>query len=141
MNRKSPLLAVVVTVAVIGLSGCGSSGGSADSPASATTPSSTTPGNAPSSAPPKTPMDMAGMAMITIKDFAFEGPASVQPGAAIMVMNNDTETHTVTSDEAGMFDVNVEAGGTATLTAPTEPGTYAYHCTFHSDMHGSLVVK
>ncbi|MGI8612722.1 MAG: cupredoxin domain-containing protein [Nocardioidaceae bacterium] len=41
-----------------------------------------------------------------------------------------------------MFDVNVTAGGgTATFTAPTKPGSYPYHCTYHSSMHGTLVVK
>lgn len=48
-----------------------------------------------------------------------------------------------TSDQSGLFDVTVNAsGGTATFTAPpSKPGTYPYHCTFHSDMHGTLVVK
>lgn len=34
---------------------------------------------------------------------------------------------------------SVAAG--ATLSAPTRPGTFAYHCTFHTNMHGTLVVK
>jgi plastocyanin len=80
--------------------------------------------------------------MITIKNFAFQGPTSVKPGAQVMVMNSDSETHSVTSDTSGLFDANVDGGGgTATLTAPTKPGSYPYHCKYHSNMHGTLVVK
>jgi plastocyanin len=28
-----------------------------------------------------------------------------------------------------------------TFTAPNKPGTYPFHCTYHSNMHGVLVVK
>lgn len=58
-----------------------------------------------------------------------------------MVKNDDSVNHTVTADSGSAFDVTVNASSTATFTAPTKPGTYAYHCTFHSNMHGTLVVK
>jgi plastocyanin len=29
----------------------------------------------------------------------------------------------------------------ATIIAPMKPGSYAFHCTYHSNMHGMLVVK
>jgi len=136
MRTKKLLLAATVTAAVVAVSGCGSSGdnsnaGSTAKSAAPATPSSGAGKSAPAAAP----------AMITIKDFAFKGPSSVKPGAQVMVMNSDAETHSVTSDTSGLFDVNVEAGATGTLTAPTKPGSYPYHCTFHSTMHGTLVVK
>jgi plastocyanin len=31
-------------------------------------------------------------------------------------------------------------GKKTVLTAPTTPGTYKYHCTYHGNMHGTLVV-
>jgi plastocyanin len=40
-----------------------------------------------------------------------------------------------------MFDVDVSAGGTATFTAPSKPGSYPYHCKYHGNMHATLVVK
>jgi plastocyanin len=46
-----------------------------------------------------------------------------------------------TDVSAVLFDVSVDAGGTAKVTAPTKPGSYPHHCTFHSNMHGTLVVK
>ena len=33
------------------------------------------------------------------------------------------------------------AGGTADLTVPSEPGTYAVHCEIHSTMTGELTVS
>ena len=59
--------------------------------------------------------------------------------------NNDAAPHTVTSDTAGIFDSGTSGplltqGGTYQFTFTT-PGTYAYHCTFHSWMHGKVIVE
>ncbi len=79
--------------------------------------------------------------MISIKDFMFSVPASVAPGAMIMITNNDNEAHTVTSKDGG-FDVKVAGrGGTAQLTAPTKAGSYPLTCDFHANMSGTLVVR
>ena len=80
---------------------------------------------------------------ITISNFAYEIPGAVAPGAEVKVINMDTAEHTVTADQdATLFDVEVkENGGTATFKAPSEPGTYAFHCNYHPNMHGSLTVK
>jgi plastocyanin len=59
----------------------------------------------------------------------------------ITIHNEDGETHSVTSDTGGVFDVNVPASSTVTLTAPTKPGTYKFHCNFHAQMHGTLTVS
>ncbi len=56
-------------------------------------------------------------------------------------MNMDSTAHTVTSDEGSAFDVPVKPGESMTFKAPTTPGTYKYHCTYHGNMHGTLVVK
>lgn len=58
--------------------------------------------------------------------------------------NTDAAPHTVTSDTAGIFDSGtsgplINQGGTFQFTFTT-PGTYPYHCTFHSWMHGEVVV-
>jgi plastocyanin len=80
------------------------------------------------------------MAAVTIEDFAYKGPGRVSPGDKIDVTNEDSSSHTLTSDQAGEFDVTVEADGAADFAAPAKPGTYPYHCTFHGDMSGTLVV-
>jgi plastocyanin len=77
---------------------------------------------------------------ITIKSFAFSvsGPASA--GSTVKVTNNDSTAHTVTADNGGGFDVTVQPGKTATFTAPAKAGSYKFHCSFHSNMHGTLAV-
>ena len=78
---------------------------------------------------------------ITIAGFAFSVPSAVAPGATITVANKDSVAHTVTADSGGAFDVTVPAGGTATFKAPAAAGSYAFHCTIHPSMHGTLVVS
>ena len=75
-----------------------------------------------------------------INDFSYEVPAQVAPGATITVKNGDSQAHTVTSKDGG-FGAKVDPKGTVTFTAPTKPGSYAFVCTFHANMKGTLVVK
>jgi plastocyanin len=83
----------------------------------------------------------ASAATITIANMNFGEPVTVPPGAQITIKNDDSAEHSVTSDTAGKFDVEVDGKEQKTLTAPTEPGEYAFHCKYHSSMHGTLTVK
>jgi plastocyanin len=83
----------------------------------------------------------ASAATITIASMNFGEPITVPPGAQITIKNDDSAEHSVTSDTAGKFNVEVDGKKQGTLTAPTEPGEYAYHCTYHPSMHGTLIVK
>src|SRR5438046_5889887 len=76
---------------------------------------------------------------ITIANFTFSA-APVTAGSAVTVTNNDTPTHTVTSDDGTSFNVKVDPGKTATFTAPSKAGMYKFHCNIHSSMHGTLTV-
>ena len=87
----------------------------------------------------RAPLSSAAPVFLHISGFAFQVPDSVSPGATVSVMNMDGEAHTVTADD-GDFDVQVPAGATVTFTAPTAPGSYAFTCTYHANMHGVLVV-
>jgi plastocyanin len=80
-------------------------------------------------------------AVITISKFAYAVPESVPPGTMITVVNKDEEAHTVTADAGGAFDDKATPGANTQLKAPTKPGSYPFHCTYHSNMHGVLVVK
>jgi plastocyanin len=73
---------------------------------------------------------------ITIKGFAF----TVTPAktGTITIKNDDTTKHTVTADD-GSFDVDVPAGGTATIDVP-KAGSYPFHCKIHPSMKATLVV-
>lgn len=82
----------------------------------------------------------AGSTTIHISSFAYKTPATVSPGATVSVMNMDGEAHTVTADSGGAFNVTAKGDSTVTFTAPSKPGKYPFHCTYHSNMHGVLVV-
>src|SRR5690606_14726449 len=77
--------------------------------------------------------------VITISDFTYSVPESVEPGATITVRNEDGVGHTVTSDD-GHFDVEVPAGQEVGLTVPDEPGEFPFHCRPHPQMTATLVV-
>jgi plastocyanin len=81
----------------------------------------------------------SGASAITISGFEFDG-ATVEAGATVAVSNEDTTPHTVTGDD-GDFEVSVSGGEEGEITAPSEPGSYAYHCAIHSSMTGTLVVE
>ena len=122
---------VVFAGSLIGLSvlaGCGSSGKNAEQPVVVGS------GSMAGSAVP------AAAPMIHIDNFSYAVPVSVAPGQKVSVMNMDGEAHTVTSD-TGAFDDLAAAGTITTFTAPSKPGSYPFHCTFHANMHGVLVVK
>jgi len=91
---------------------------------------------------PSMPMSMpAGAREIVISDFKYTLPGTFAPGEQVTVRNNDTAEHTVTADTGDLFDVEIKAGETATFTAPGQPGTFAFHCTYHPNMVGTLEVR
>lgn len=149
MTSNKTRTALVLATVLIGLSGCAGGGGTqASAPATTarTSPSMSMEPSAPAGSTASGPGSgaaNAAAATITISNFAYEIPGAVAPGAEVKVINMDTAEHTVTADQnATLFDVEVkENGGTATFKAPSEPGTYAFHCNYHPNMHGSLTVK
>ena len=118
----------------VALAGCGttSSGGNANATTSSSSSSTSAAGTASSTS--------TSAAVLTIKGFAFQTPASVSPGATVTVRNEDGTAHTVTADSGNAFDDQAPSG-TSTFTAPSRPGSYPFHCTIHPFMHGTLVVK
>ena len=131
--------ALLVGATIVALTAACSSTPAADPavpPAStSTTATMPSPDASPSPAPPA-----ASAVVITIKDFAFEVPATVPAGSMVTVTNEDAMSHTVTSSEAGAFDVTLAGGATATFRAPSTPGSYGFVCSFHGNMTGTLVV-
>lgn len=132
--------------AVLALSGCGASGTSGSGTTAAPTVTEQFPSAPAATADPAQSVSGTGStpaaapAEILIKGFKYQGAETVSPGAEITVTNEDMEAHTITADTGDAFDANIQAG-TSTFTAPTEPGTYSYHCNFHGNMKGTLTVK
>ncbi len=149
MNINKAKFVIVPSAALLlALSGCSSSGTGTGtdttSPAgsmSATSMAPSSPAASATSPDTSTSAPAAAAETIHIQDFAYSGPDSVAPGSTVTVMNMDSTTHTVTADEGSAFDVTVKPGESMTFKAPTTPGTYKYHCTYHGNMHGTLVVK
>ena len=144
MTRKLTIFAIVPALALT-LAACGSANTDTGSSSSSSSTSSMPipSGSSTTSEPPKptssTTADAAA-AVISISDFAYKVPGSVAPGANITTKNGDSQAHSVTT-KAGGFDVKVAPDGTATLTAPSKPGSYPIVCTFHGNMTSTLVVK
>ncbi len=79
---------------------------------------------------------------ISIKDMAFApNTFEVAAGTTVTWVNNDTVAHSVTSDTSGEFDSGqIPAGGKFSFTF-NKAGTFAYHCSNHSSMTGTITVK
>ena len=126
MKIAARVWGVIAATALVGLSGCGSSGGGPGS-----TPATSSSAASSSIAAVSTTSGTAGTSatvVITITNFAYQGPDSVSPDSTVTVKNEDSQAHTVTSDQAGLFDAVVPGGGNVVFTAPTTAGSYAYHC-------------
>ena len=111
-------------------------GGSSNSTQATGTATATASGSEATSAPAS-----ASAATITIASMNYGEPVTVPPGAQVAIKNNDSVEHSVTSDTADKFTVDVDGNEQGTLTAPSEPGEYAFHCKYHPSMHGTLIVK
>jgi plastocyanin len=57
------------------------------------------------------------------------------------VTNKDQVAHTVTSSSGGFNTGDIDPGASKTFEAPTKPGRYAYLCSIHQFMMGTLVVS
>jgi plastocyanin len=124
MKHRMLLALVAVAAAAALAAGCG--GG--DDGATASAPSGGASSGTPSS--------------ISIRDFKFSPDTiSVGSGARVRVSNSDSAPHTVTADDGHSFDSGtMQPGASASIQAPGT-GTYAYHCTVHPFMTGTLVVE
>ena len=124
-RRRLVLLSAALLVA--GVSACGGDDSGDDattSPAAETADAGTSTGETASVA-------------VTIENFTF----AAQPVTAdqpFEVENKDSAPHTFTADD-GTFDVQVAAGATEPVEG-LAAGTYAFHCTIHPNMTGSLQV-
>ncbi len=144
MRRVKHLRVTLAAVFVVATAAACGGASDAAGPASSSSAGGLSSAPATSAPPPGTAPAMttapAGPVVVTIKDFAFAVPVSVPAGATVQVKNEDGEAHTVTADSGGAFDTMVNGNGTASFTAPAKPGRYPFHCTYHANMHGVLVV-
>ena len=82
----------------------------------------------------------AAYSQVQIADMAFQpGNLTVTVGDTVTWTNADGRPHTVTADGGAFASGNVDEGGSFSFTF-TEPGTYSYHCDYHSEMRATIVV-
>ena len=141
-RRHRFLVAIVCACAA----GC-SSGSSPSTPLVTAEPSTPPPSSAASpvitavptaSAAPTVPLVTAN---VTLEHVAFAPAAlTVAIGTTVVWSNQDSIPHTVTADDAS-FDSGRLAGNKSFRQTFSKTGTYAYHCSIHQDMKGTIVVK
>jgi plastocyanin len=139
-----PVLCAVLALSVLGVAGCGG-GDDSDSSSSTATEStdatteagedSTAGGNA--AAPSG---DAVRSAEVEIEDFAYNpDPVTIEEGGKVIWKNRDSAPHTATAED-GSFDTGTIEEGKLKSESFKEPGTYAYVCSIHPDMHGTVEV-
>jgi plastocyanin len=123
-SRTCTLLLIIAATAAL-VTGCGGGGGG---PSAGAAPSA---GSSPGTS-----------SSISIDNFKFSPRAiRVPAGARVKVTNNDSAAHTVTADDGQSFDSGtVNPGASTSFNAPAA-GSYAYHCTIHAFMKGTLLVR
>ena len=62
------------------------------------------------------------------------------PGTMVRWTNYGHHMHTVTSDN-GLWDSGEFSHGHSFSYTFNQPGTYYYHCRFHRDMRGTVIVR
>lgn len=81
----------------------------------------------------------AGEVTLSIVDFAFGDVGPVPAGSTVRVVNGDDATHTWTAADGTFDSGRIDAGGEFSTTVDV-PGEYAFACSIHPSMTGTLVV-
>jgi plastocyanin len=86
-------------------------------------------------------LSSSGPHVVKIQNFAYS-PASetIEVGQTVEWVNEDSAQHTATANDGTFKSPNLSQGHTFSHTF-TKAGTYAYYCTFHRMMKGTIVVK
>jgi plastocyanin len=79
--------------------------------------------------------------VVTIENMKFT-PAvvTVSPGDTVEFKNADLVPHNVTERKARRFDSGMISPNTSWKYLAEQPGKFGYHCIYHPDMTGSIIV-
>lgn len=118
-------------LATIVMAGIASACGGADT---------TSPGGGTDTVTPGGPVATTAVAINSLK---FLPPAIVVArGATVTFTNQDGFEHNATFDDASVGASGTIIGNAAkSMTMPAAAGTYAYHCTLHAGMNGTVKVE
>jgi plastocyanin len=146
-----PVLCAVLALAALAVAGCG--GGGDDSGSAATSESTATtetsedttttesePGDDKGGNAAAPSGDAVRSAEVEIEDFAYSpDPVTIEEGGKVIWKNRDSAPHTATAED-GSFDTGTIEEGKLKSETFKEPGTYAYICSIHPQMHGTVEV-
>ena len=68
-------------------------------------------------------------------------PTTMRVGQTVAWKNGDTTAHDATQDASRFGTGTISAGATSAPLTMSTAGTFAYHCTIHPGMVGTLVVQ
>lgn len=79
---------------------------------------------------------------IDIQGYAYHpSNISVPRGAKVTWLNDDNQDHTATEKDNGSWDTQIIHNSQAQTIEFDSPGTFAYYCTIHPYMVGTLTVR
>lgn len=140
---RTGLLGVSLALAMLA-AGCGSGTGSTSQTTTPPAPTATTGTAAPTatSAPSGATADVSIGG--SIGTFKFNpGTLTIKVGTTVTWTNKTQLPHTATSDSSSAVQWDSGAINPSSGTYSfkfVSPGTYTYHCNFHSYMHGTIIV-
>ncbi len=142
MNKQAIVGAAIVILLVAG--GAVALTHKADNNKRATQSTSSPQSNPSTNPTPASSSQTSSTGSIDIKNMMFMPPQiSIQKGGTVTWTNNDSVAHTVTDDlknVGGPDSPSIAPGAKYSFTFD-KTGSFQYHCTFHSSMRGTIVVK
>ncbi len=88
-----------------------------------------------------TPTPVSGVVHVTEKDFAFDPPTITVPVGTKVIWTNAGPTEHTVADRAGTWGSDALHPGDSFSHVFTTAGTFAYHCTLHALMDGTVIVR
>ena len=131
-------LATLAFIVILATAAC-----SAASTAAPTAPPSVVPSAAaPSAAAPSaSALPAAAGSAVTVANFSFQPATITVPvGTTVTWTNTDSAGHTVAADDGSFTSGTLGTGAMFGQTFSTA-GTFAYHCSIHASMTGTVVVQ
>jgi plastocyanin len=139
---SAPALCVVFGLVALGLVGCGGDGDDSGSTGPNET-SSTAEANDDSAADGNAAApggDAVRSEKVEIEGFSYDpDPVTIEEGGKVIWLNKDSAPHTATAED-GSFDTGTLDEGKLKSETFKQPGTYAYICSIHPQMHGTVEV-
>lgn len=140
VRRSVRFAAALTALLLVGLTACGSDSEDAETGDGVTTTTTAAPGGGDDGYGGGGGGGASEETYIEAKDFSLTS-ITVAAGTSVKVENAGSATHTVTADDGGFDSGRVAGGASGSLTAPTAPGEYPFHCDIHPSMTGTLTVE